>query len=170
MHRLRDEHHFLHCLVHGARVDSRAQARWAVDAFAILCREPDAFSWDEVFAAADEARLRPWLEPALAWLDHLRPGIGEVAPSHGSSAAVEGRDRFLWWLDSHALRPGVGLDLQRTLRTHLARSRDRGLLAGLSSYPGFLLESGLVTSPRQVLRHLLRHRRERRAASRIAST
>jgi hypothetical protein len=167
LQRLRGEHHLLHAVIHGARVDSRAQARWAVDAIEILRREGADFDWDELLATTRELGLAAWVGPALQWLDHLLPDLvpAEVQRSlRHQQLGVSAR--CLWWLDSHALAPGVALDVQRTLRWHLARTRGAGLVRGLLSYPRWLVAAGLVRSPGHVLAHWQRRRRERRERAR----
>lgn len=161
--RLRAEHHFFHTLVHGARVDSRANARWLVDAVSILRREGRDFDWRELLATATEARLTRSLAAALDAIDTLAPGlVPEAARSkaHRHSAGVA--ERGLWFLDARAAPLGVVRDVQRTLRWHLARNRDRGLLRGVLSYPAYLRAAGLVRSPQALLAHFRRRRVERR--------
>ncbi len=162
--RLRAEHHFFHALVHGARVDSRAQARWAIDALVILRQESDAFDWNEIIASAREARLTCWLAAALDWIERLAPGsVPAGVRDDAARTSIGTAERWLWLMDSHQAPEGLARDLQRTLRWHLARHRRVGLVRGVLSYPSYLRAAGLLTGPRGLVLHLRRRRLERRA-------
>ncbi len=165
--RLRAEHHFLHAVVHGARVDSRAAARWLVDGIAILrCarRAGNDFDWGEVLAAASETRLTRALANALDAIDALAPDlVPEAVRLRARDHAVGVAERALWFLDARAAPLGLMRDVQRTLRWHLARNRRHGLLRCLLSYPLYLRASGLVRSPGVLLAHARRRRAEKRA-------
>lgn len=161
--RLCDEHHLLLAALHGARVDSRAEVRWMVDAAAILARAGGGFDWDEVLAAARAARLERWLAAPLAALATLLPGaVPTDVVRRAAAAPAAAADRLLAALDRGAAPAGILRDLQRTLRWHLARSRHLGLVGGLLAYPRHLREAGLLGGPRRLAAHLRRRRREAR--------
>ncbi len=165
--RLRPEHHLLHAVLHGARVDSRAQARWWVDAVTILRAEGTAFDWDEVVAAAREAGLGRWVAGGLDVLASLVPEAVPAAARRAAAARPAGAAAaVLRLLDRRAAPEGLARDVQRTLRWHLARHRHLGLARALWSYPSDLRATGLITSPRDLLAHARRRRRESRARRR----